>query len=205
MDQLAAARTTEPWPPFLTALTLARAVYSVQDPTRAQVVAVRRACRSHPGVDTSTAETSVPAPRFGGRLVVRYVAVASAAASPGEGLARALFRERPGSDRCVLADAVGYRPPSPEAVVEALLKGAADKPICRVAPTVLTAAVDVVNTYAATEHTATGMVELHDAAKAAFTKRWGHAPWCCSPDPVPEQTEAEPDIATQWSAADRSG
>lgn len=57
----------------------------------------RRACRSHPGVDTGKAEASVPAPRFGGRPVVRYIAVANVAAPPGEDLARALFCGRLGS------------------------------------------------------------------------------------------------------------
>ena len=200
MDQLAVARTTEPWPPFLTAFTLARGVYGVQEPTHAQVVAVRRACRSHPGVDTGTAEASVPAPRFGGRPVVRYVAVASIAAAPGEDIARALFWEQPGADDRVLADAVGYQPPPPETVAEALLKGAAGKPVCRVEASVLTAAIDTVNAYAGTEHTSAGLAELHDAATAAFTQRWGYAPWCCSPDPDPEQTEAEPDVAAEWAA-----
>ncbi len=198
MDQLAAARTTEPWPPFLTAFTLARAVYDVQEPTHAHLVAVRRACRSHPGVDTTKAEMSVPAPRFGGRPVVRYVAVASIAATRGEDVARALFREYVGSDGHLLADTTGYRPPSPGAVAEALLKGAVDKSICRVEPAALADAVDVVNAYAGTAHTVADLTESHDAATTAFTKRWGHAPWCCSPDP--ERIEDEPDIAAEWAA-----
>ncbi|MGY1548284.1 hypothetical protein [Streptomyces sp. MN6] len=143
----------------------------------------------------------MPAPRFGGRPVVRYVAVASIAAAPGEDLARTLFREQPRSDGHVLADAVDYRPPPPEAVVEALLKGAADKPICRVEPAVLADAIDVVNAYAATAHTAADLAELHEAAAAASIKRWGRAPWCCSPVPDPKQIEAEPDIAAEWAAA----
>lgn len=173
-------------------------LYDVQEPTHAHLVAVRRACRSYPGVDTTKAEASVPAPRFGGRPVVRYVAVASIAATRSEEVARALFREHAGFDGHLLADATGYRPPSPGAVAEALLKGAADKPICRVEPAALADAVDVVNAYAGTAHTVADLTELHDAATTAFTKRWGHAPRCCSPDS--EQIEDEPDIAAEWAA-----
>ncbi|MGV4926463.1 hypothetical protein K2224_14980 [Streptomyces sp. BHT-5-2] len=102
----------------------------------------------------------------------------------------------------LVADAVGYRPPPPGAVAEAPLN-AADPPICRVELSALADAIDIVNAYAETAHTVADLTELRDAATAASLKRWGRAPWCCSPDPDPdaEQTEAEPDIAAEWAAA----
>ncbi|MER6048396.1 hypothetical protein ABT168_13205 [Streptomyces sp. NPDC001793] len=68
-------------------------------------------------------------------------------------------------------------------------------------PSALADAIDIVNAYAETAHTVADLTELHDAATAASFKRWGRAPWCCSPAPDPEQTEAEPDIAAEWAAA----
>ncbi|MEU3353073.1 hypothetical protein [Streptomyces sp. NPDC037389] len=94
--------------------------------------------------------------------------------------------------------AISVAPRPPEAVVEALLKGATDSPICRVEPAVLADAIDVVNAYAETAHTTAELAELHDAAAAASIKRWGRARWCCSPDLDPEQIEDEPDIAAEW-------
>ncbi len=125
-------------------------------------------------------------------VVPRYVAVASIAATPGEDVARALFREHVRSDGHVLADAVGYRPPPPGAVAEALLKGAADKPICRVEPAALADAIDVVNAYAGTAHTAADLAELHDAEAAASIKSWGRAPGAVPRTRTPSRSRPSP-------------
>ncbi|MFI9366076.1 hypothetical protein ACIG5E_34250 [Kitasatospora sp. NPDC053057] len=199
-DRLAEVRTSEPWPPFLTARSLAQTVYGVVEPTHAQLVAVRRACQRHPGVDTVQMEMAVPVDRPTRQSVARYVAVASLAATPAEHLLRMMFHQRPGSGRHLLVNAVGYEAPPPGDLAESLCKGAADGPICRADTSVLAAAASLVNTYSGTAHTAAGLLGLHAEASTALAARWGTQRWCCAPDRGPVEDDEIGDIGAQWAA-----
>lgn len=126
-DLLTTARTTEPWPVYLSAAGLARLIYACDAPSAGQLETVRRACRTSSTVERAYAWKPMPAPTRWepSRIVDRNILVARLPATEAEDwLWHAHLLSRPRSWRGVpltsLADQPDYRPPAPDELAAAV-------------------------------------------------------------------------------------